>query len=95
MLTPLSSSAPEEFFQLKLFVIGVAATFGSIYLYLFFNTAYIYPFLIFGAALKAWAFISCLFLYVRKRIKFKLFFEFGILNGLVAIMFVALLVSNA
>ena len=91
ILSPPVATDPQEYFQLTLFVIGAAATFGTIYLYLYFNTDYIYPFLVFGAVLKTWAFLTCLYLYMIKRIDFKLYFEFGILNGLVAAMFIVLL----
>ncbi|MGI1677651.1 MAG: hypothetical protein K6L75_02885 [Cellvibrionaceae bacterium] len=94
IISPPKSSDPEEYFQLKLFVIGVATTFGSIYLYLFFNNDLIFPFLIFGASLKIWAFATSLYLYATQRIKVKLFFEFGILNGVIAVMFMALLVHH-
>ena len=72
------TSYPEEYLQLKYFVIGVAATFGTIYLYLFFNREYLIPFLIFGAALKVWAYITCQYLYIDNKIAFRRFFEFGI-----------------
>lgn len=93
--SPPDATLPEEYFQIKLFVVGVAATFGSLYLYLFFNTQFVVPFLIFGAALKAWAFLTCLYLLVVKRIQFKLFFEFGILNGIVAVLFACLIVHHS
>jgi hypothetical protein len=78
---------PEEYLQFKMFVTGVAATFGSLYLYLFFNPEFIVPILIFGAALKSWAFITSLFLYRMKRLSFKAFSEFGLSNGIVAVLF--------
>ena len=77
----------DEYLQLKLFVTGVAATFGSLYLYLFFNPEFIVPFLLFGAALKSWAFITSLFLFSRKILRIKAFAEFGISNGIVAVLF--------
>jgi hypothetical protein len=82
-----SEADPEEYLQLKLFVTGVAATFGSLYVYLFFNPALIVPILIFGAALKSWAFITSLFLYCRKLLGFRAFSEFGLSNGIVAVLF--------
>ena len=45
------------------------------------------PFLIFGAALKSWAFIVGLYLYFIKRIGLKMFIEFGVSNGIVAALF--------
>ncbi|PKN89296.1 MAG: hypothetical protein CVU51_00910 [Deltaproteobacteria bacterium HGW-Deltaproteobacteria-1] len=83
---PLESDS-EEYLQLKLFVAGVAATFGSLYVYLFFNPALIVPILIFGAALKSWAFITSLVLYRMKLLRFKAFSEFGLSNGIVAVLF--------
>ena len=89
-----SRHAVEEYLQLKLFVFGVATTFGLIYLYLYFNPVYIHPFLVFGAGLKAWAFVSCFFLFIMGRIGFRLLFEFGITNGVVAVMFMILLANH-
>jgi hypothetical protein len=84
---PPLKSDPVEYISLKLFVVGVAFTFGSVYTYLFYNLEYIIPFLIFGAALKSWAFIVGLYLYFIKRIGLKMFIEFGVSNGIVAALF--------
>ncbi len=90
----MPSNSEAEHVQLKLFVLGVAVTLGAMYIYLFFNVQYIYPFLVFGTGLKIWAFISCLYLLIVDRINYKLFFEFGLSNGVVAAMFTVLLVSH-
>ncbi|GAA5315155.1 MAG: hypothetical protein AseanaTS_03590 [Candidatus Pelagadaptatus aseana] len=89
----LGEQAAAEHRQLKLFVMGVATVFGALYLYLFAHPQFIDPFLWFGAALKAWAFITCLYLKLTGRIDRKLFLEFGLTNGVVAVMFVMLLIN--
>ncbi len=83
-----------EHIQLKFFVAGVAFTFGCVYLYLFFRPEFIFPFLLFGAGLKSWAFVTCLYLYSKKRISKSLFVDFGVLNGVVALLFAILLVHT-
>lgn len=85
------SSTAGDYLQLKAFVAGVAFTFAVMYLVLFLNPQYIFPFLAFGAALKAWAFASCLFLFQLRRLPFQVFFEFGVVNGIMSILFVCLL----
>lgn len=91
---PLKTN-PEEYIQLKIFVVGVAVTFASLYVFLYFNPKHIMPFLIFGAALKSWAFITSLYLYRTKNLSFNGFKDFGLPNGAVAILFWILLVHNA
>jgi hypothetical protein len=91
---PLKTN-PEDYIQLKIFVVGVAVTFASLYVYLFFNPEHIMPFLIFGAALKSWAFITSLYLYRTKTLSLKVFNDFGLPNGVVAILFWILLVHIA
>lgn len=84
---PGSSNLPQEYLQLKLFAAGVAAVFGSLYLYLYFHPAFAIPFLVFGAALKSWAFLLSLYLYLKQRLSRFAFFEFGVSNGVVAALF--------
>ncbi len=97
LLKELFISAPpletdnQEYYQLKLFVAGVAVTFGALYVYLFFYPQYIFPILIFGAGLKSWAFLGSLYLYLLKRLDLKTFFDFGITNGVIACLFWALI----
>ena len=82
-----TQAAPDDYWQLRLFVAGTALTFGMLYLYLFWHPAYVWPFLVFGAALKSWAFLLSLFLFQRGLVSKKAFTEFGILNGVVAVGF--------
>lgn len=89
------SEGPEDYRFLKLFVVGVAFTFASLYMYLFFHATYILPFVIFGASLKTWAFFVGLYLYASKRITAKTFGEAGVSNGIVAGLFWFLVVSHA
>ncbi len=85
--SPPSKDGPGDYLFLKMFVVGVAVTFGSLYIYLFNNLEYIVPFLIFGASLKFWAFIISLYLLSVKRIGRRLFVELGVSNGIVAALF--------
>lgn len=78
---------PADYRQLQLFVAGTAMTFAVLYLYLFWHSYYVWPFLLFGAALKSWAFFISLFLYLKKGLKWPIFAEFGLSNGFVALLF--------
>lgn len=78
---------PADYRQLQLFVAGTAMTFAVLYLYLFWHSYYAWPFLLFGAALKSWAFSISLFLYLKKGLKWQIFAEFGLSNGFVALLF--------
>ncbi len=93
--TSRGSEGPEDYCFLKLFVVGVAFTFASLYIYLFFHSAYVMPFIIFGALLKTWAFFVGLYLYVSKRITARTFGEAGVSNGIVAGLFWFLVFSYA
>jgi len=73
--------------HLTLFVAGTAAVFGSLYTYLFFHPEFVFPFLVFGAALKTWAFLLSLYLYVKRRVPRQLLLEFGVANGAIAVLF--------
>ena len=86
---------PEDYRFLKLFVVGVAFTFASLYIYLFFNMTYVMPFIIFGASLKTWAFFVGLYLYVSKKVTAKTFVEAGVSNGIVAGLFWFMVVNHA
>ncbi len=82
-----SDTDPPDYEQLKMFAAGTAATFGAFYLYLFINPRYVIPFLVFGAALKTWAFILSAILRVRGRLAREPFLVFGGSNLLVATLF--------
>lgn len=72
-----------EVIKQQMFITGTAATFGSIYLYVFLRPQYIIPFLGFGAFLKYWAFLSALVAYKHHNLPRTEFVRFGISNGLV------------
>lgn len=80
-------SGPDDYWQLRLFVSGTALTFGLFYLYLFFKPEFVWPFLIFGAALKSWACLLSLALYKAEKLSRRAMVEFGLSNGLVAGLF--------
>lgn len=71
----------------KWFTAGAATVFGCLYLFLYWHTPYVHPFLFFGAALKTWASVIALVLFVRREISGRRFVDFGITNGLVALGF--------
>jgi small-conductance mechanosensitive channel len=81
------SELAGEHVQLKLFAAGTAAVFASMYGYLYLHPQYAQPFLVFGAALKTWAFVLTLVLYRRGRIELRAFLEFGVSNAIVAAAF--------
>jgi hypothetical protein len=82
-----NSSSPAEYLQLKLFTAGTAAVFGSLYLYLYVHPVFVVPFLAFGAALKTWAFLLSLYLFLIGRLSRRALFEFGVSNAIVGALF--------
>src|SRR3712207_5077590 len=84
---PHHAREPADYEQLKLFAAGVAATFGALYLYLFLNTGDVIPFLVFGAALKTWAFVVSATLRAGGRLAAGPFLSFGVSNLVVAALF--------
>lgn len=78
----------------KWFTAGAATVFGCMYLFLFWHTGYVHPFLVFGAALKTWAFVIALVLFARREISVRRLADFGVTNGLVALGFWAYLATT-
>jgi hypothetical protein len=78
---------PADHDQLKAFASGTAATFGSFYLYLYVTRKPVVPLLMFGAALKTWAFVLSLILRAQGRLDRRNFLSFGVSNGLVGGLF--------
>jgi len=76
-----------EYTLFKWFTAGTATVFGCLYLFLYWHTEYVHPFLVFGAALKAWAFVISLVLFARREISGRRLVEFGATNGMVALGF--------
>ncbi|KAJ8130186.1 hypothetical protein O1611_g3444 [Lasiodiplodia mahajangana] len=72
-----------QFVQYRMFVSGTAATFGTIYLYLFLKPEYIVPFLGFGAALKYWAYLSAFVAYKMHNLGRGEYYSFGVSNAVV------------
>lgn len=72
--------------QAELFIAGVEASFGTLYLFLFFRPQYIIPFIVFGASLKIWAFLIALSVYRTRRIERREFILFGVSNGVVGVL---------
>lgn len=78
---------PADYDQLKAFTAGTAATFGSFYLYLYVAKKPVVPLLMFGAALKTWAFVLSVILLAQGRVDRGSFLSFGVSNGVVAGLF--------
>lgn len=83
---------PSDYVLFRLFTAGAAATFGSLYLYLFVHPEHVVPFLIFGAALKYWAFLASAIAYARYQLPKRTFILFGCANLLVAVLFTLYLI---
>jgi hypothetical protein len=79
--------ASDEYLLFKLFTAGTAAVFGSLYVCLCFHPSYVVPFLAFGASLKTWALLISLYLFARNRLSLRTLLEFGVSNGVVAVLF--------
>jgi len=79
--------APADYDQLKAFTAGTAATFGSFYLYLYVAKKPVVPLLMFGAALKTWAFVLSVILFAQGRLDRGNFLSFGVSNGVVGGLF--------
>lgn len=77
------ADAPIDYEQMKAFTAGTAATFGSYYLYLYLARKPAFPWLMFGAALKMWAFALSAVLFSRGRLDRASFASFGASNGIV------------
>lgn len=75
--------APADYDQMKAFTAGAAATFGSYYLYLHVTKKPAVPLLMFGAALKMWAFALSAILLAQRRLDRDGFLSFGVSNAVV------------
>ncbi|OFX25086.1 MAG: hypothetical protein A2V77_05775 [Anaeromyxobacter sp. RBG_16_69_14] len=89
-----ASTDPVDYMLYRLFTIGAAFTFGAIYLYLYFHSWYVHPFLWFGVALKYWAFAVALIALLRYKLPVTIFLVFGVSNLVVAALFTAYLVRG-
>ena len=88
-------SVPVDHDQLKAFTAGTAATFGSFYLYLAATRKPAVPLLIFGAALKTWAFVLSVILRAQGRLDKANLLSFGMSNGIVGALFWAHIAAEA
>ena len=82
-LTKRPANAPADYDQMKAFAAGTAATFGSYYLYLYATKKPVVPLLMFGAALKIWAFVLSVILLAQGRLDRGHALSFGVSNGVV------------
>ncbi len=78
---------PDDYILYRLFTAGTAFCFASMYLYLYFRPEFAFPFLLFGMALKYWAFAASLVAWRKFRLPFLVFLNFGIMNLFVAVLF--------
>ena len=85
--TQRPADAPADYDQMKAFTAGTAATFGAFYLYLYAKKQPAVPLLIFGAALKTWAFALSVLLRSQGRLDRGSFMSFGVINGLIGGLF--------
>ena len=86
-LVPAAARGEVKNLHFQWFAAGTAAAFGSLYLYLFFRPEFVVPFLVFGAALKTWVLLLCLYLYFKHCLSRRVLVEFGAKNGVVAALF--------
>jgi hypothetical protein len=85
---------PPDYMLFRLFTAGTAFCFGSMYVFLYLNPVYIMPFLVFGAALKYWAFAASLVAYLRFGLPRDILVSFGLTNLAVAVLFTAYLIAG-
>ena len=78
---------PDDYVLYRLFAVGTAFCFGSLYLYLYVRPQYAFPFLLFGMALKYWAFAASVIAHLKFRLPMPVLIVFGFGNLLVALMF--------
>jgi hypothetical protein len=78
---------PSDYVLFRLFTSGTAFTFASMYIYLYFHPEYVMPFLVFGMALKYWAFLASLISFIRYKLPRDILFNFGFSNLAVALLF--------
>ena len=83
---------PNDYLLYRLFTAGTAFCFSSMYLYLYIHPEFAFPFLVFGMALKYWAFIASVIAYVKSRLPVSILVNFGIVNLFVAVLFSAYLI---
>jgi hypothetical protein len=92
-LPPDGRSAPPDYVQFRVFTAGAAFTFSAMYYYLYRNPEYAMPFLLFGTALKYWAFLASLFAHVRHGLPRGGLIAFGVSNLCVALLFTLYLLA--
>lgn len=85
---------PSDHPLFRLFTAGTALCFSALCLYLYFHPQYAFPFLIFGMALKYWAFVVSLIAFVKFRVPKHVFIGFGCVNLMFAILFSSYLLLN-
>jgi hypothetical protein len=85
---------PSDYPLFRLFTAGTALCFSALYFYLYVHPQYTFPFLIFGMALKYWAFVVSLIAYVKFRVPKRVFIGFGCVNLMFAILFSSYLLLN-
>ena len=86
-LPPAEQVNPRDYLLFRIFTAGTAFAFGSMYVYLFLRPEHAMPFLIFGMALKYWAFFASVAAYLWSRLPKDTLVGFGFSNLLVAILF--------
>lgn len=78
---------PDDYLLYRLFTAGTAFCFSSMYLYLYFYPEFAFPFLVFGMALKYWAFMASVIAYIKSSLPVSILVNFGVTNLCVAVLF--------
>ena len=86
---------PPDYVLHRLFTAGTAFCFGSMYVYLYWHPAHAMPFLLFGMALKYWAFAASWIAYRRFQLPGKIFVNFGCTNLVVGVLFSIYLLTGS
>lgn len=89
-----AAELPGDYLQIMFFTAGTSMVFASLYAYLYVHPRNVIPFLVFGAALKTWAFLASLGLFAADRLSRRLLIEFGVSNLVVAVLFWGYIVTR-
>jgi hypothetical protein len=84
---------PSDYALHRLFTSGTAFTFASMYVYLYLHPEYVMPFIVFGMALKYWAFAASLVSFIFFKLPKDILINFGFSNLTVALLFTYYLVN--
>jgi hypothetical protein len=78
---------PPDYVLHRLFSAGTVLIFGIMFVYLYYHSEYVMPFLIFGVALKLWVFIASLISYLIFKMPKDVLLCFGVPSLAIAMLF--------